>query len=111
MPEEAPVNIGAMLLTPFRAGQRVLDIQTKLHRWTAAKPPDIGLVESRMPGQLARPVRRSGSGKRTGRNPDTAPGVDSNQQRGWRLIQIWPGLLLWITPAGRWYLTGPGEGR
>lgn len=36
MPEDAPVNIGAMLLTPFRAGQRVLGIQTKLHSWAAA---------------------------------------------------------------------------
>jgi len=36
MPEDALVNIGAMLLTPFRAGQRVLGMQTKLHRWAAA---------------------------------------------------------------------------
>lgn len=36
MPEDAPVNIGAMLLTPFRAGRRVLGMQTKLHRWAAA---------------------------------------------------------------------------
>lgn len=36
MPEDAPVNIGAMLLTPHRAQQRVLGIQTKLHSWAAA---------------------------------------------------------------------------
>jgi RNA-directed DNA polymerase len=36
MPEDAPVNIGAMLLTPYRAGQRVLGIQTKLHSWATA---------------------------------------------------------------------------
>ncbi|GLY70298.1 reverse transcriptase domain-containing protein [Amycolatopsis taiwanensis] len=35
-PEDAPVNIGAMLSTPYRAGRRVLDIQTKLHRWAMA---------------------------------------------------------------------------
>jgi RNA-directed DNA polymerase len=35
MPEDASVNIGALLLTPFRAGQRVLGIQTKLHSWAA----------------------------------------------------------------------------
>jgi hypothetical protein len=35
----------------------------------------------------------------------------TKQQRGWRLIQIWPGLLLWITPTGQWHLTGPGEAR
>jgi RNA-directed DNA polymerase len=33
MPGDAPVNIGAALLTPFAARQRVLGIQTKLHRW------------------------------------------------------------------------------
>jgi RNA-directed DNA polymerase len=36
MPEDASMNIGAMLLTPYRAGQRVLGIQTKLHSWAAA---------------------------------------------------------------------------
>jgi RNA-directed DNA polymerase len=36
MPEDASVNIGALLRTPFRAGQRVLGIQTKLHSWAAA---------------------------------------------------------------------------
>ena len=39
MPEEAsPVNIGDLLLVPFTAGQRVLGMQTKLHRWAAADP-------------------------------------------------------------------------
>jgi RNA-directed DNA polymerase len=37
-PEDAPVNIGAMLSRPFTAGQRVLGMQTKLHRWAAADP-------------------------------------------------------------------------
>ena len=27
------------------------------------------------------------------------------QQPGWRLIQIWPGVLLWVTPTGHWYLS------
>lgn len=36
MPEDAPVNIGAMLALPHTAGQRVLGMQTKLHRWAAA---------------------------------------------------------------------------
>lgn len=36
MPEDAPVNIGAMLLTPHAAGQQVLRMQTKLHQWAAA---------------------------------------------------------------------------
>ncbi len=36
MSEDAPVNIGAVLLTPFAAGQRVLGIQTKLHARAAA---------------------------------------------------------------------------
>ncbi len=38
MSEDAPVNIGALLSTPYRAGQRVLGIQTKLHRWATADP-------------------------------------------------------------------------
>jgi RNA-directed DNA polymerase len=38
MPEDALVNIGAALTSPFRAGQRVLGIQTKLHSWAAADP-------------------------------------------------------------------------
>ncbi|WP_344398327.1 group II intron reverse transcriptase/maturase, partial [Actinomadura alba] len=36
MPEDTPVNIGVMVAMPFTAGQRVLGIQTKLHRWAAA---------------------------------------------------------------------------
>lgn len=38
MPEDALMNIGAMLLTPYRARQWVLGMQTKLHRWAAADP-------------------------------------------------------------------------
>jgi RNA-directed DNA polymerase len=38
MPEDAPMNIGAMLSAPYRAGRRVLGIQTKLHSWAAADP-------------------------------------------------------------------------
>jgi RNA-directed DNA polymerase len=38
MPEEAPVNIGALLNLPYTAKQRVLGMQTKLHRWAAADP-------------------------------------------------------------------------
>lgn len=38
MPEESsPVNIGDLLAVPFTAGQRVLGMQTKLHRWAAAE--------------------------------------------------------------------------
>jgi hypothetical protein len=29
------------------------------------------------------------------------------QRPEWRLIQIWPGVLLWIAPTGHWYITGP----
>lgn len=36
MPEDALMNIGAALNDPFRARQRVLGIQTKLHDWAAA---------------------------------------------------------------------------
>jgi len=36
MPEDAPVNIGALVAVPFTAGQRVLGMQTKLHQWAAA---------------------------------------------------------------------------
>jgi len=38
MSEDAPVNIGALLVMPFAAGQRVLRMQTKLHQWAAADP-------------------------------------------------------------------------
>lgn len=38
MPEEALVNISAALERPYAAGQRVLGIQTKLHRWAGADP-------------------------------------------------------------------------
>ena len=38
MPEDSPVNIGELLPVPFTAGQRVLGMQTKLHRWAAADP-------------------------------------------------------------------------
>jgi RNA-directed DNA polymerase len=36
MPEDTPMNMGVLLTVPFTAGQRVLGMQTKLHRWAAA---------------------------------------------------------------------------
>lgn len=36
MPEDSPVNIGDLLASPRQAEQRVLGIQTKLHRWASA---------------------------------------------------------------------------
>jgi len=38
MPQVAPVNIGAWIGTPAEAADRVVGIQTKLHRWAAAEP-------------------------------------------------------------------------
>jgi RNA-directed DNA polymerase len=38
MPEGSPVNIGELLVMPFTAGQRVLGMQTRLHRWAAVDP-------------------------------------------------------------------------
>jgi hypothetical protein len=29
------------------------------------------------------------------------------QRPEWQIIQIWPGVLLWIAPTGHWYLTTP----
>jgi hypothetical protein len=29
------------------------------------------------------------------------------QTPGWKLLQPWPGMLLWITPAGNWHITLP----
>ena len=37
MSEDAPMNIGALVVHPFVAEHRVLRIQTKLHRWAAAE--------------------------------------------------------------------------
>jgi hypothetical protein len=31
----------------------------------------------------------------------------AKQSPGWRLIQIWPGLLVWITPSGKWHIILP----
>ncbi len=36
MPKDAPPNVGAVLLVPMTAGQRVSEMQAKLHRWAAA---------------------------------------------------------------------------
>lgn len=33
----------------------------------------------------------------------------TKQHRRWRLIQLFPGLLVWITPAGRWHLILPSS--
>ncbi len=38
MSGEAPVNVGALLSVPFTVRQRVLEMQTKLHRWATADP-------------------------------------------------------------------------
>ncbi|WP_433477476.1 DUF222 domain-containing protein [Spirillospora sp. CA-142024] len=29
------------------------------------------------------------------------------QTPGWKLHQVWPGILLWITPSGAWYIARP----
>ncbi|MFA1545551.1 HNH endonuclease signature motif containing protein [Actinomadura chokoriensis] len=29
------------------------------------------------------------------------------QRPDWRLVQVWPGLLIWVTPAGAWYIVRP----
>jgi hypothetical protein len=31
----------------------------------------------------------------------------TKQTPGWKLTQPWPGLLIWITPSGRWHITLP----
>jgi hypothetical protein len=31
----------------------------------------------------------------------------AKQTPGWELFQPWPGLLIWITPSGRWHITLP----
>jgi hypothetical protein len=31
------------------------------------------------------------------------------QTGGWRLQQLWPGVLLWITPTGHWRITAPAD--
>ncbi|ROP28100.1 group II intron reverse transcriptase/maturase [Couchioplanes caeruleus] len=36
MPEDSPVNIGDLLARPLVAERRVLEMQTKLHRWSVA---------------------------------------------------------------------------
>lgn len=28
-------------------------------------------------------------------------------RNNWRVLHLWPGVLLWITPSGHWHLTGP----
>ena len=38
MPEDSPVNIGDLLARPLVAERRVLEMQTKLHGWSAADP-------------------------------------------------------------------------
>ncbi|WP_157438278.1 HNH endonuclease signature motif containing protein, partial [Actinomadura latina] len=29
------------------------------------------------------------------------------QRPDWRLVQVWPGLLIWVTPSGTWYIVRP----
>ncbi|MFB4308912.1 DUF222 domain-containing protein [Actinomadura sp. GTD37] len=29
------------------------------------------------------------------------------QRPDWRLVQVWPGLLIWVTPSGGWYIVRP----
>ncbi|MFF5263908.1 DUF222 domain-containing protein [Actinomadura viridis] len=33
----------------------------------------------------------------------------TKQTRGWQLTQIWPGLLVWVTPSGAWHITLPNR--
>jgi hypothetical protein len=29
------------------------------------------------------------------------------QRPDWELVQVWPGLLIWVTPSGAWYIVRP----
>jgi hypothetical protein len=31
------------------------------------------------------------------------------QTRRWKLLQIWPGVLVWITPTGHWRIVTPPD--
>lgn len=85
-PEDAPVNIGAMLLTPGWAERRVLDMQTKLHRWAAADPgrrfddlynlvvDPAFMVTAWMRVRENRGARTAGIDKRTARSIEASAG-------------------------------------
>lgn len=87
MPEDALMNIGALLRFPFTAGQRVLGMQMKLHRWAAdpgrrfddlynlvADPAFLVTAWTRV--RENKGARSSGVDKRTARSiEDSAGGV------------------------------------
>jgi 4-amino-4-deoxy-L-arabinose transferase-like glycosyltransferase len=29
------------------------------------------------------------------------------QRPDWRLVQVWTGLLIWVTPSGAWFIVRP----
>jgi hypothetical protein len=31
------------------------------------------------------------------------------QTPGWKLVQPWPGVLVWVTPSGNWHITLPNR--
>jgi hypothetical protein len=31
------------------------------------------------------------------------------QDPDWELFQLWPGVLLWVSPTGHWYLATPDD--
>ncbi|WP_190813881.1 hypothetical protein [Saccharopolyspora pogona] len=71
MPEDAPVNIGALLESRFRARQRVLEMQTKLHSW-AINDHDRRFGD--LYNLVYDPAFLVMACKQTRSNPDTAPG-------------------------------------
>jgi len=70
------VNTDAPWPTAEQAGARVLEIQTKLHRWATRHSPPAWARGEPDAWEHARPVRRCGPGKRATRNGDTAPRPD-----------------------------------
>jgi hypothetical protein len=130
-------SAGRSQALPFRVARAVQDVHDRLadlrESWCRAHDPAHGRAAYRPTGSLRRSVearhatcafptcnQRSsrcdldhtipwGRGRTCQCNlaPLCRKHHRAKQTPGWRLLQPWPGLLIWVTPSGNWHITLP----
>ncbi|WP_246491880.1 HNH endonuclease signature motif containing protein [Actinomadura alba] len=69
--------------------------------------PTCNARSSRCDLDHTRPYHKGGTTCRCNLAPLCRRHHKLKQHRRWRLFQLWPGLLIWITPTGTWHIITP----
>jgi hypothetical protein len=77
------------------------------HRHATCVFPTCNARSTRCDADHTRPYDKGGITCRCNLAPLCRRHHKLKQHRRWRLLQLWPGLLIWITPAGTWHIITP----